>query len=555
MADRTSDKIPSPRTGKTGISPVTWAVFFLSWTLYYWLRTWDFYAVDGALRALDAMRADKVFFHGNNHMFYPVWFYLWGKLLNLVGTPETDPVALMRSAQTLNTLLSAGILACLHHLFRQMVGTSRALLGVGVFGLCNAFFKHATNSAEVIPGIFFGVLGLCWMVAGIRRDSIWRLGMSGAWLALAIGSYQSMGQLALVGIVLCCNLSGLATPARLPISTMISRLLWVGVGGTLGLCAVYGWAFHTQGVPWGQMVSRFFKMTEGSDAFFGFYLARALHLPLGYLSGWYKILPPDSTGIRDTITRWDAAIWIAWIATGALVVGIIAHRVGRGWWLMFRERGPIWFTTTIVAGVGLALPLLCWDPYYDKLLILPLLGSISIGLVVLGQPEKNKGQHSGRYGAVVGLLVLELISTVGFVIWEQKNPKTYLDDAKAVASIVRPDDWVVMEFNPVAAYFASMFLTNHERTMATPMLKKEEARAWLAHAKEQCRTGSGRLLFLGVLEMDRKHWDAFVGRIGGLPYDELSRERESARELARFKNGNEKIMLHEVPVRSAPLAQ
>jgi hypothetical protein len=38
------------------------------------------------------------------------------------------------------------------------------------------------------------------------------------------------------------------------------------------------------------------------------------------------------------------------------------------------------------------------------------------------------------------------------------------------------------------------------------------------------------------------------GRIGGMAYDDLNLERTSARELARFKNGQQKIVLYEVPI-------
>ena len=358
-----------------------------------------------------------------------------------------------------------------------------------------------------------------------------------------------MGQLALVGIVLCCNLPRDGMPGRLNIATMISRLFWVGVGGTLGICAVFGWSFHMQGIPLGKMVSQFFNLAEGSDAFFGLHLSRALHLPLGYLSGWYKILPPDATGIRTTLARPDAAFWVCWIATGAFLVGGISLHVMRGWWLISQKFGTIWLVTTIIAGLGLAFPLLCWDPYYDKLLLLPLMGSVAIGLAALGCSRRGTEQRQTRYRSVVGLLILEMLSTGGSTIWEWRNPKTFLDDAKVVASIVGPNDWVVLEFNPVAAYFDTMLMTDRDRSMTMPMLKKEEARSWITNAKVQCERSGGRLLFLGVLEMDRKNWDAFVGRIGGMEYDELEAERRSAKELARFKNGEQQIFLYEVPVR------
>jgi hypothetical protein len=84
--------------------------------------------------------------------------------------------------------------------------------------------------------------------------------------------------------------------------------------------------------------------------------------------------------------------------------------------------------------------------------------------------------------AVAGLLTLETFSIAWSTIWEWKNPKTYLDDAKVVASIVRPDDWIVLEFDPVSSYFDAMFLTHRDRMMSMPMLKKEEARRWLVNA-------------------------------------------------------------------------
>lgn len=365
----------------------------------------------------------------------------------------------------------------------------------------------------MIPGVFFGVLGIIWIVRGIRRDAVPPLIISGCWLALALASYQSMGQLALVGVVLCCNVSGSTSQERPSLKAMMGRLFWVGVGGTLGICVVYGWAFHMQGIPVSKMASRFFKMADGSEDFFGFNFSRLFHLPLGYLSGWYNLFPPDSTGIRQTLGRPDAALWICWIGLGGLVVGRIILGVAHDWWLAFRNRGVIWLVTTATAGIGLSLPLLCWDPYYDKLLILPLMGSIGIALAVL-QACNSQPERSWKWAwAAAGLLFLEILSVTGSTLWNRKHPKTYLEDAKRVASIARPEDWIVVEFDPVSQYFTAVFLADWNRTVSMPMLKKNQARKWLANAKEMSRQGSGRLLFLGVLEMDRKNWNAFVSAI------------------------------------------
>ncbi len=554
MAPSTNGSDSNGRIGQTQISPVTWAVFFGAWALYHSLRSWNFSGVDGPFRALEALRSEKIFFHGNNHMLYPVWFHLWGKLLGLLGLRPTDPVELMRSAQALNAMLGAGILAGLHHLFRQMASSTKALLGTAAVGLSYCFLKHATNSAEVIPGIFFGVLGLIWMVRGIRRDAVLPLIVSGCWLALALASYQSMGQLALIGVVLCCNVSSSASQGRPSLMAMVGRLFWVGVGGILGICVVYGWAFHMQDIPVAKMVPKFFKMADGSEDFFGFKSSRFLHLAIGYLSGWYNLFPPDSTGIRETLRRPDAALWLCWIGLGALLVARIVMGVCRDWLLDFRDRRLIWRVTTATAGIGLLLPLLCWDPYYDKLLILPLMGSVAIALAVLRAGDsQNKRQWKWAWAAA-GLLLLEIGSLAGSTLWNMRNPNTYLEDAKRVASLARPEDWMILEFDPVSQYFTAIFLNDWNRTVAMPMLKKDQAKKWLANAKEKSRQGSGRLLFLGVLEMDRENWNAFIGRTGGMEYDELNLERASAKELASFRNGRQRILLYEVPVSSLPPA-
>ncbi|KAF0206654.1 MAG: hypothetical protein FD167_5534, partial [bacterium] len=87
--------------------------FFLFFTL---LSSRDYMAVDGSTRCLNVSYSKEVFFHGNNHMLYPVHVFFWHKLLGLIGVKATSRLEYMHLTALMNALAGAGVLAIVYSL-------------------------------------------------------------------------------------------------------------------------------------------------------------------------------------------------------------------------------------------------------------------------------------------------------------------------------------------------------------------------------------------------------------------------------------------------------
>ena len=68
------------------------AVFIGFAGFYVLLRSKNILAVDGAHRCLEVFRRQGAFFHGNNHMLYPVDVLVWTRLSAELGLRPNGPI-------------------------------------------------------------------------------------------------------------------------------------------------------------------------------------------------------------------------------------------------------------------------------------------------------------------------------------------------------------------------------------------------------------------------------------------------------------------------------
>src|SRR5580700_9301202 len=97
--------------------PARWigfAVVFLGFfAIYAALRSPDFMAVDGGVRCFGVYHRQEIFFHGNNHMLYPVNVREWDQLVRSIVGPCQDPLEFARRTQLMNGLATATSVAVL----------------------------------------------------------------------------------------------------------------------------------------------------------------------------------------------------------------------------------------------------------------------------------------------------------------------------------------------------------------------------------------------------------------------------------------------------------
>src|SRR5208282_1950510 len=116
--------------------------------LFLALRSQQYMAVDGALRCLHVLYHPADHFHGNNHMLYPFWVWLWTRAAGQVGLQAPDWLSFIHESQALNAIASAAAVGLLCSTLESIAGAPFALLGAIQYGLTTAVVLHGTNSAE-----------------------------------------------------------------------------------------------------------------------------------------------------------------------------------------------------------------------------------------------------------------------------------------------------------------------------------------------------------------------------------------------------------------------
>jgi hypothetical protein len=154
-------------------------VFVASVVVFLLLRTSDYLAVDGGIRALQIYQLGRPFLHPNNHLLYAFNVYAWTTVLRLLGFHLNDPFSFLAAAQAMNAVAAAGCLTMVYCVSFKVTNRAAlaALVTVG-FAFSRAFIVHAINSAEPMVGLLWS--GVSMMLALIEDgpasppDSYWR---------------------------------------------------------------------------------------------------------------------------------------------------------------------------------------------------------------------------------------------------------------------------------------------------------------------------------------------------------------------------------------------
>jgi hypothetical protein len=526
----------SIKPGPTG-SRRQWIVgvcLFLAFLAFFVLCSSNSYmSVDGALRSLQVYQYPSLQFHGNNHLLYPFWVLTWSRALQLAGLGATDPFQFIRITEAMNSLLAAAVIAMIWTVMTPLAGTRVALLCSLIFGFSNALLLHATNAAEPMPGLYWSVLGIWLLLRGLEGERHPLLIAAGLVFALGLASYEAMGTIVGIGVF---SVAAWTDSVKGSVGSLVKRLMWVCIGGVLGVCAIYGLAYAYQGIPVSRMPSQFLSLGAPSEVYGGFRLSHLLNLPFGLMRNLYSGIPPDYAGTRSLLRHPQRTFWIPVAMSGLGLLGTAAFLIGKGCW---RASRPLSQPGRFVALAGFLLlfvPLLYWDPIYDKLWLLPLAtiaGTIGVSL----RPGNLEFKERRLLSILLcGLLLVQVGTNFPRVVARHINATPHLDDAKAVSHLARPEDWVVTDFDDISVLWMA-FWGQNSRVLLLPSSKAVEAANWLDLARQDCARTGGQILFVGVLDQDRAGWDAFLGNRVGIPFAMLEPYREHAEILNSFPFG------------------
>jgi hypothetical protein len=150
-------------------------------------------------------------------------------------------------------------------------------------------------------------------------------------------------------------------------------------------------------------------------------------------------------------------------------------------------------------------------------------------------------RYASRLLLVPEALLTVLIVTIGFAsaLAASRTPTPCLSTAHDLAVTLRPSDLMVGDWAPISLLCSSFWSKTARRfdvpTIATahglytlPLLDDEIARTTVT---------SGRVYFLGVLDLPEADWEPFLGSKCHLPYHSLDGMRRCARPVAKLACG------------------
>jgi len=512
------------------------ALFCAFLLLFLLLPSQHYTAVDGAMRSLGVLHSSTLSLHGNNHLLYPFWVFLWSKLSAAIGIHATNPFEFIRVTEAMNSVLAAASIALLFTLINLFMDLQIATLCTLLFGFSTALLLHATNSAEPVAGLFFALLGTSLLATGLRREKGALLIAAGISFAVGLASYQAMATIAGAGAFLVIWWAASVRGGGDILRFALVRLGLVCLGGVVGICGIFISAYAYQGIPLNQMPRQFFSVGGAPEVYGGLSFSNLVNLPFGLLANLYSGLPSDYAGVRSLFLNPQRLSWICAVLAGLLLVSCIGLLAGKGLLNLLRGSHAAVATTAVLAVALLIFPLLDWAPEYDKLWLLPL-AALACTLAASFYPGALlAGQRKVLAGLLLGLLLLEIGVNVPRIVRNRFHPTPHLAEAEVVRSLVRPQDWVVVSFDEVSSLWFEIW-GYQAKCLLLPASTAGQAADWLNAAKQDCLHSDGRILFLGVMDEDRKTWDSFLGRKVGIPFSLLDGYR-GAVVLRSFGNGN-----------------
>jgi hypothetical protein len=511
----------------------TGTMLFISFLAIFWcLPSRDYMAVDGSVRSLELYHHGWLTFDGNNHLLYPFWLRLWSHFVQGAGIHAANAFQFIKISQAMDGVLGAASITIVFNILGLLVEQKVALLCSLMFGFSTAMLLHATNSAEPLPGLLFSLVGFRVLMTGLRRKSLLVLVSAGICFAFALASYQAMATVAGVGVFACVWWST-HRPVDVPTFRAPTSIVWVFIGGLFGVCVIYGLAYSHQGIALTQMPHHFFALGGSPEVYSGFSLSRIVNVPFGLLRNVFNDVPPQYAGIRSLLRGPARTFWIPAVMAGLLTVALIFLMVSKIWWRMPRKH----FGAVMMTGFGafalLCFPLVYWDPMYDKLWLLPLAVGTAVVAVGFRPGLLGSGERIALMTLLIVVLATEIAANLSVVIRRHYTAAPDLAYAEEVSRLVKPQDWIVVDFDKVSTLWYA-FWGQNSRVLLLPSATDKSARDWLVAAKRACQESGARILFIGVLDQDKKSWDAFLGQKVRIPFGLLDEYRGHATVLKEY---------------------
>jgi hypothetical protein len=529
-------------------------IFCVSAIIFACLRSTDILSADGNYRCFEVWSRQSVFFHGNNHILYPVNVLAWTHLLAMFGVATRTPLQFFSAVELMNVLAGAVSLFFFYMLlFEATASPFISTLATCALGLSSAFIGQAVAGNEPMVGLCWALAAMWLSVRGSVADSMWRLLLAGLLFALSMATYQSMV---------------LVVPAALVVAyyvrkeKRIARLAALGLSGLIGTAVLYGSIYWIEGshtVP--AMVTRFLR-PEGSAGFFGASIGKLLACPLGLTAGFTGLLHYLSFDGLNGVLRGGM---LRLLELGLLPL-VFCAVLGLWWyitaahWRLLEPRERLGLMAAAIAFAFAMLPALVWNPVYDKLLIEPVGCLIFAAAVGLGA-SRRFGRHIVLPRIATVACIASVLASLPAVLQRHRGGNPELPAAGRFASMVGPKDLVVGDWDSISTLYGSIFVDPlpdpaHRRESAwaenprffsfttAASLGGRKAVRGLEAAVSRTQVGGGQVYFVNILDVPAGPWEPTMGRRFEVPYEDLAFYRNNSRVIEKLPTRG-----GEVPVR------
>jgi len=511
-------------------------------------------AVDGPFRSCEVYHRQEIFFHGNNHLLYPVNVLMWNRLMQMVVGACEDPLDFARRTALMNGFAAAASVTIMFLLVRGTTGSGGiAFWTACAYGFSRALLLHATNAAEPPVGLLLSFLAVAAAAMARKVGRVWLAALAGVLLAAAMATYQTMILVGPAVLLLCAaRTTGPATTGVSVSRGQALRVIGLLLGSTAGVVGIYGWAYTRQGIiGFGALLQRFLTAGGGKEVFngapVGLSVSKAINTPIGLVGNLFYAYPSDYAGLRWLLRNHASDGWAVWLIVllFANMVGavVLAGLVWRHWGSLGQsQRLPL-----TAAAVGFAFTMvlpICWIPTYDKMWLQPIAAIVVlVGLALSALPPSRS-----RRAIMVGCMTLVSVEVLSNCLWVIPNfghETPYLHEAQKVDEVLRPDDLLIYEWDGVSIVYSSVYGFGRHQ-LCLPTAAHGRGAAVIDDLREMIRraeTRGGRVYFLGVMDLTEASWQPFLGARLHVPYHALDEFRDRCRPVATFQIKGNKVTL------------
>jgi hypothetical protein len=530
--------------------------FFL---LFISIRSNNFLAADGNYRCLEVWHRQSLFFHGAGHMLYPLNVFVWSRLLAALGFKLATAFEFLSAVETLNALAATASLALFfalaHSATKSVAATTYATV---LLGLSYAFITQATNGNEPMVGLFWSLLALSLILYGATKNSLGIVIAGAALFAVSLATYQSTALLSFVALVIIYF-----TRQRLR-AIYVGTFVCSAVVATIAIYSSVDWVRGIRSVP--LMVHNFFSH-EDSAGFLGITAGKVLSIPLGLTNGFTPLTHYfQFTGLRSLTSggiQHLVALGIFPLFFTALLLVLLIIPITK--WELLANSEKVGFVAAMVGFLITLVPLVSWDPVYDKLLIDPIACLILASGISLSVMIRQRNALAWLFLVPVAVA----LTSSPLLLRNHSGGTPGLSEVSRFASTVGTEDLVVGDWDPVSTLYSSIW----DRQETDPNHPYESvwannrqffsftteanvlgtgAMPLLHQSVERARSQGGKVYFISLLDKSEASWNEVLGHRFGIPFSAMApyRNESNVKTQIHLPDGTVLVRTYDSPASS-----